>query len=248
MPTYDMLPGKYAKKVAARKRRIFSMYGPNKHNLICGHCGRKAKYDLGLVMFNSRRWLEHDEQRQKSKKQTEKDLMDYIQSTAYFRCKHCNGAGKWENASPMLFLGIMAELMMGGKLDGSKYATGESRLFDGSRPRWISDGEERFLDKLQEEGGYDAYLWNRLGNLYYKGSLPELAVVAFEHSLRLDPAQIESHFSLGNILVEIGEDESAAYHFRMMLVYARLYQKMESLQMRDMLTAGLQCLFEIHQC
>jgi len=247
MPTYDILPGKYAKKVAARKKLILPMYGPNKHNLICGHCGRKSKYDLGLVMINSQRWLEHDRQSQKSKKQTGEDFMEYIQSTAYFRCKHCNGAGNWKDESPMLVLRIMARLMMGGKSDGSKYATGEFKLFDGSAPRWMSDGEERFLDKLQGEKGHDAYLWNRLGNLYYKGSRSELAVVAFEQSLRLDLAQIESHFSLGNILVGIDEDESAAYHFRMMLVYARLYQKMEPLQMRDMLTAGLQFLFEIHE-
>lgn len=240
-PTFAMLPGQYASKVISRKDKLRPVYKPNKHYLICGHCGRKGKYDLGLILFNANRWFKNGQERQKL------NFMDYIQATGYFRCKHCNGAGNWESASPFLQLGIWGGLLMGTQSDAGGYSTGELRLFDGSSLRWVSDGEERFLDKLQE-AGHDGYLWNRLGNLYNKGGRPELAVVAFEQSIRVDPAQIESHYSLGDILFQIGEDEKAAYHFHMMLVYARFYEKLDAIRIRDMLSAGLQNLFKIYDC
>ncbi|MFC4770148.1 tetratricopeptide repeat protein [Effusibacillus consociatus] len=244
-PTLTMLPGEYARKVADKKSKIRPPYKPNKHYLICGHCGRKGQYDLGLVLFNAARWFEDDKKRGRSRKSTEMNFMDYIQATAYFRCKHCNGAGRWEEASPFLGLGVMGGLLAGNMDGQASYSTGELRLFDGSSPRWVSDGEERFLDRLHEQPN-DGYLWNRLGNLYYKGGRPELAAVAFEQSIRVDPSQMESHFSLGDILLQVGEPERAAHHFRMMLVYARVYRKLEAGQMREMLVVGLQNLSFIH--
>jgi len=244
-PTFAMLPGQYAGLVVSGKRQIKPHYRPNKHYLVCGHCGRKGQYDLGLILFNAARWFEKVQKGQKPEEQQEQDFMDYIQTTGYFRCKHCNGAGKWETKYPFMYFGVIAELLMGRQSDGGGYATGELRLFDGSSPRWVSDGEERFLDRLQEAGP-NGYLWNRLGNLYNKGGRPDLAVVAFEQSIRVDPGQMESHYSLGCILFQLAEDKKAAYHFRMMLVYARAYKELDAIQMRDMLAAGLQHLFEIH--
>ncbi len=37
----------------------------------------------------------------------------YHISAAYFRCKHCNGAGKWEVASPLMLFGILGGLLAG---------------------------------------------------------------------------------------------------------------------------------------
>lgn len=74
------------------------------------------------------------------------------------------------------------------------------------------------LEKLQSEG-QNAFLWNKLGNLYNRGNRTDLAVVAFEQSLYLDPSHAESHFSLGQIFEQIGEAEQAAYRFRQTLCH-----------------------------
>ena len=112
-PTFTMLPGQYASMVVSRKHRLRPPYKPNKHYLVCGHCGRKGQYDLGLILFNATRWLENDQKRQKPKEQQEHNFMNYIQPTGYFRCKHCNGAGKWEIASPFMYFGIIGEMLIG---------------------------------------------------------------------------------------------------------------------------------------
>lgn len=109
------------------------------------------QYDLGLILFNAAQWLEHDKKRQESRKQSEMNFMDYIQPTGYFRCKHCNGAGKWEVASPFMYFGIMGEMLIGKQSDAGGYATGELRLFDGSSPRWVSDGEIQVLLREEDE-------------------------------------------------------------------------------------------------
>lgn len=101
------------------------------------------------------------------------------------------------------------------------------------------------LNKLQVNGE-DGYLWNRLGNLYNKGGRPELAAVAYERSLGADPLQVESHYSLSEILYQIDDLEQAAYHCRMMLASARRYDKLEALDLRELLAAGLQQGLDIH--
>ncbi|WP_018133133.1 tetratricopeptide repeat protein [Effusibacillus pohliae] len=243
-PTVNMLPGQYGQLVARRKNRFRPAYQPNKHYLVCGHCGRKGQYDVGHVVFDLDRWMADRARQQSMNSEAEVELLDYIQTTAYFRCKHCNGAGKWGDTYSLEF-GIMVGMLPVRHMEDSQYSAGEIRLFDGSRPRWISDGEEHFLQKLQTDD-QDSYLWNRLGNLYYQGGRPDLAAVAWEQSVRVDPKQMESHYSLGNLLLQIGETEKAASHFRTALASARFYEKMEATAMRDMLTGSLQSLFQIH--
>jgi hypothetical protein len=187
-----MLLGDYAKKVAGRISKVSPCYKPIKKQLRCGFCGYKAKYDLGLVVFKAWQWKEAFERQKNSgidrNVEHQASMTDYYQYTGYVRCIQCNGAGNWEVASPFLGLGMMSSLMMG-RTDGrSDHMIGEMRLSDGSSPQWISDGEERFLDRLREVPD-DSYVWDRLGNLYHKGSRPELAASVFEHSVRIDPGQ-----------------------------------------------------------
>lgn len=248
-PTVSMLPGDYARKVASRLSKVSPCYKPNKQQLRCGFCGYKANYDVGMVVFKAGQWKEAvDHQKNSGKDPVEENqanMTDYYQYTGYIRCSQCNGAGNWKVVSPFLSLGVMSSLMMG-RLEGSTgYMIGELRLFDGSSPQWISDGEERFLDRLLE-APEDSYVWDRLGNLYHKGGRPELAATVFEHSVRIDPGQFESHYTLGDILLQIGELERASHHFRQMLIFARRYNKLDVLKMREMMADGLQKLFDIH--
>ncbi len=121
----------------------------------------------------------------------------------------------------------------------------EFRLYDGSKPRWASDAEESFLGKLRGSGE-DGYLWNRLGNLFQRGGRPELAASAFERSLQVDRSQVESYFSLGDLLLQIGEMEKAASLLRLALVYGGSYGKLEAVRFREMLATMLQMLRDIH--
>lgn len=95
------------------------------------------------------------------------------------------------------------------------FSIGKTALHDGTSFQWVTDAEEHLLDLLADPDPKQAgFLWNRLGNLYIQGKRPELAAAAFEKSLQADPAQAESHFSLGLLLDQIRENEKAAYHYK----------------------------------
>ena len=121
-PTVSMLPGDYARKVASRLSKVSPCYKPNKHQLRCGFCGYKAKYDVGMVVFKAGQWKEAAERHKNPDKNQLKEIQasitDYYQYTGYIRCIQCNGAGNWEIVSPFLSLGMMSGLMMD-RSDGS---------------------------------------------------------------------------------------------------------------------------------
>lgn len=242
-PTASLLPGVLTKRIIKHKKKIEPHFESNKQVLICGHCGAKGHYDLGLVMFNIDSW-QRDE-KDLAGEHTNRDIFDYVQATGYFRCKQCNKAGNWGFKDGFFILGFLTKLLVGAQTDQSGYSIGQIALYDGSTPRWVTDAEENILTKL---GGniQDGFLWNRLGNLYAKGGRPELAAAAYEKSLQVDPSQLESHYSLGGLLLQIDELEKSAYHYRMMLLYAGHYHKLPILDLRDMLAIGLQNSYNIH--
>lgn len=227
-PTMSMLTGKYVKTILKNKDSLTQIIKENYQMLTCKSCGRKGKYDIGLLVLN----LE--------KKKTE-GMKDNIQTTGYFRCKHCNSAGNWELPTSLIMLSMMSVLPFG---EGTqKQSTvGKNLLFDGSWHRYTTDAEEHLLNILKENP-QDSFVWNRLGNLYHKGNRPELAVSAFEHSILIDPGQTESHFTLGDMLAQISDLPNAGYHFRQMLLSASAYKKMPADKLREMLAIGLQLLF-----
>lgn len=238
IPTVKWLPGKLAKLIAKHKKKISPPFEANKMMLICGHCGRKGQYDLGLIAFNVGHGRSNSQDQHES-------MFDHIQTTGYFRCKQCNGAGLWETKDPFLLLSWLLKATAGEEEDSSSFMIGQIQLYDGTTPRWATDAEDNFLKKLGENS-QDGYLWNRLGNLYSKGGRPELAAAAYEKSIEVDPTQVESYYSLGQLLIEVDEPEAAAYHYRMMLVYARNYSKLPILDLRKMLAIGLWHSFDIH--
>jgi tetratricopeptide (TPR) repeat protein len=121
---------------------------------------------------------------------------------------------------------------------------GKNVLFDGSSHTYATDAEEHLLN-LVKENPQDAFLWNRLGNLYRRGNRPDLAVCVLEHSILIDPGQIESHFTLGDLLFQIDALEEAGQHLRQTLLHAGSYKKIPADQLRDMLANALKMLFMI---
>ncbi|OIJ20561.1 hypothetical protein BKP45_08735 [Anaerobacillus alkalidiazotrophicus] len=228
-PTTKALPGKYVKSILKNKKSLSPIIEENFQMLTCKSCGRKGKYDVGLVVVNI------------DKKTKTENISDNIQTTGYFRCKHCNNAGDWELPDSLLMQSMISALPI---MDGisKKSMIGKNLLFDGSWHRYTTDAEEHLLNLLKENPK-DSYLWNRLGNLYHKGNRPELAVSVFEHSILIDPAQVESQFTLGDMLAQISDLPNAGYHFRQMLLCAEGYKKMPAVNLREMLAIGLQLLF-----
>lgn len=243
-PAFSLLPGNLVKSIIKYKKKIEPPKGSNREHLICGHCGCQDKYDLGLIAFNLERWKKEEKLSSKGKPNYQA-ASDFVQTTGYFRCKHCNSAGKWEFKNPFFIFGLLTRLLAEGDHERAGCMAGEIRLHDGTSPKWATDAEDAFLKKLIDNGT-DGFLWNRLGNLYLRGGRPELAAAAFEKSIQEDPSQVESHYSLGGLLYQVGELDKSAYHSRMALVHAGHYRGMEVLQLREILAASLQKLFEIH--
>lgn len=167
-----------------------------------------------------------------------------IQSTGYFRCTNCNSAGEWELTTEFI-IAISALLVRNTQMSNNRFFIGEYHLYDGSWHKYSSDGEEHLLKKIMSSPT-DAYLWNRLGNLYFKGGRGDLAVSAFEHSLELDSLQTESLFSLGSILSDIGEKKEAAHYFHRMLVSASLYNRLPAANLLDFLSNALRELLDFN--
>src|SRR5690625_3429675 len=82
-PTISALPGKYGRLINRQKNTIEKVLTENFYMITCKSCGRKGKYNVGMLFFEPERV-----------KDGKTD--DVVQTTGYFRCKHCNDAGNWE--------------------------------------------------------------------------------------------------------------------------------------------------------
>lgn len=238
--TPSLLPGGYVRLVA----RMASRPDPgNVFRLRCRDCGQAGDYDLGLIA------VDPDAVSRKAA-DPERPLADGFQATGYFRCKHCNGAGRWE--LPELFEMAVAARLLAGTLDGpdadpeaAGVMVGALTLFDGHRPQWATDAEAHLLGLLRERGP-DAHLWSRLGNVYRAGRRPELAMAAFERAIQLDPAHVESHLCIGDILHAVGACPEAARHIRLGAVHAGHYHRLGEEALKDLLAGALAELVEMH--
>ena len=222
-PSISNLPGKHVKFVNKNLGKIDSPHKATMSYLVCGNCNKKAKYNVGFITINAHKFNKDAE-----------NIDNHIQTTGYFRCKGCNSASAWQLTSEFKLM-ITVAVLTNSVSDDDRLAFGENRLYDGSVHRYATDAEEYLLQKISESED-DAFIWNRLGNLYFKGNRADLAVVAFERSLELDPMQTESLFSLGSILLQVGKKEEALIYYYKTLLSACDYQHLDALPLRDLLT------------
>jgi len=156
-PSLSDLPGAYVQAVSKNIQDASRAYPKNDTMLICGNCGKKAKYDIGHVSINMSAY----------KKDRAKKLENHIQTTGYYRCKNCNSAGNWKTTNEYEMVLMSALLSFNTPFTNNLFSFAENRLFDGSSHKYSTDAEDHLLNKINHHK--DAFIWNRLGNLYYKG-------------------------------------------------------------------------------
>ena len=236
-PTVSMLPSKYAKLVYKNMNAVNEEFPENIFRLTCQKCGKSGDYDLGTLVFPL-------------KAAESKIGLEKFQAMGYFRCKHCNTAGEWELSPRVetMLAGKMAEAVVANNPENVQPGVifGEALIDKSFAPRWGSDTENYFFKKLTEKPN-DAYLWNRLGNAYYRGKRPELAVTAHEQAIANDETQVESHFSLGKILVACRELELAAVHLRQAVAFSYQYKFLSAYDLREIIVAALEMLLTIYK-
>ena len=145
-PTFKYLGGTYVKAIVEKLKKIETPQPKNEMVMKCGQCGKSGKYDIGVVAIS----IASDS------KKTSRQL------TGYFRCKHCNAAGPWEE-SPHLSMFVMSAVIA--PRSNLPVHFGEIQLSDGYAPPYATDGEEHYL-KLISATPSNGLLWNKLGNLY----------------------------------------------------------------------------------
>lgn len=236
-PTVAMLPSKYSKIVYKHIQAVNSEFPENIFRLTCEACGRSGDYDLGTLVIPTDN-LEHDNEIEK------------IQALGYFRCKHCNAAGKWELSERVkaILVAKVAAVALGNATENGMsqgVIFGKALIDKEFAPRWGNEAEDYFLEKLAQNPD-NAYLWNRLGNTYCRGKRPELAVCAHEQAVIKDMEQIESHFSLGKILIECGELEKASEHLRQAVAFSYKYKQLPAYDLREIVVEALEILLSIY--
>lgn len=218
-PTFKHLGGTYVKSVVDQIKKFDTPYDKNEVMLTCKQCGHSGKYNIGIMAIDISDKGQHKSQ----------------QFTGYFRCQHCNTGGQWEDSAELYLLGISALMTSNEQLP---VHFGEIQLFDGTSPKYATDGEEHLLN-LISTSPKSGLLWNKLGNIYLTGSRPELAMAAFEKSIELDLNQIESHLSIANLLMPIKNYQHAIQHLHHMMITAHTYKHVEATHLRELLAHGL---------
>lgn len=222
-PTFKHLGGTYVKSVVDQIKKFDTPYDKNEVTLTCKQCDRSGKYNIGLMSIDI-----YNEEK-----------FNFQQFSGYFRCKYCNTAGQWEDSAEIYLLGISALMAPDEQLP---VFFGEMRLFDGTTPKYATDGEEHLLN-LISASPKSGLLWNKLGNIYIAGSRPELAMAAFEKSIEFDPNQVESHLSIANLLMPIKNYEHATQHLHQMMMAAHTYEHLDATRLREFLAQGISTSF-----
>jgi len=165
--------------------------------------------------------------------------------TRYFRCQGCDAGGPW--GFPALSLARLM-LLMNEQAEGSKryFFPGRLTLFDGTTIRNVTEGEDYLKRRIALDPG-NYYLWGRLGNLYRAGKRPDLACSAYRKAIELDPGDVESHHSLGEILFDEGDLVESARHLRRALGHAWERKDLSPEMKRSVVRSSLLNLVEIEE-
>jgi len=200
--------------------------------LKCGKCGHTAKYNLTRIYISP----------EALEAKGSEDRDESISFGDYFRCNKCGSAWPWELTSDAYLTLTALTLKHFSKLKEERLIFGIPQLFDGSPFHSAAQAEE-YLQGLLEREPQNAFVWDRLGNVYEKAGLLKKATEAFTKALEINPKELESHFSLGYLSLEKGKDKKAAEHFHQVILLAWKNQKVPEKKLRELVyqTLGWLC-------
>ncbi|WP_026703213.1 hypothetical protein [Salibacterium aidingense] len=232
LPESSRLPGRYVQEVTAHLKNMPRFFRRNRHMLTCRQCGHRAKYNIGQPLLD---YSEIDTSQLITQEMT---AADKVQFPFYFRCENCNTAGEWdwsERLEKSVYLGVLGNAE--NPDDPSIPVNGESRLFDDYKPTWTTDGEEHLLHYLRKDPE-NAFLWYKLGILYYKGHRADLAAAALEQAVKLAPDHTEALYTLAQILDTVNL-EASRFYFVQVLLSVHRYAELDPLMLRDVAAHSL---------
>ncbi len=178
-------------------------------SLICGVCGVSGRYDVGTVTIDPT-----------VAEPSGPDVSQAVGFTGYFRCRQCDAGGPWDLTpdTVMYVTGLMAGTMAG--REDVPLITGVTATFDGRPIRYATEAEVHIKSLIDREPER-AFLWVRLGNLYYYAGHITGAQEAYERAIELDPTDIEAHSMFGQLLANSDRSSEAVPHFHAVLKHAR---------------------------
>ena len=178
--------------------------------LRCGPCGRAALYPVGRVALDP-------SMVDPARPQTVDEAFGF---TGYFHCQFCGAGGPWHlTLSSRQLLDVLIREATSDP-ENARLIPARMILFDGTTSRWPTHGEAH-LKGLLEKKPDDAFLWNRLGNLYKTADVYDRAIEAYAETLKRDEHQIEAMHSLGTIYENRGQDDESARWYQQVLLHAR---------------------------
>ncbi|MFB5663493.1 tetratricopeptide repeat protein [Alteribacillus sp. HJP-4] len=227
--TSESLAGTYLQDILDGIDKTPKTFRRNRQSLTCRRCGHRAKYNIGKPL------LQLTAEQVKMVSENELAIKNFIQFPLYVRCIQCNHAGDWiwgERLERKVFesAAMTAEERV---LDPASPEQGKLFLFDGFQPCWMSDAEDHIIALLQDDPE-SVFLWNRLGNVYYKGGRADIASVVFEKCIELDSGHYESHYTLGILLESIDFIQAAVFHYHKALVHLPRKDENDAFAKRDL--------------
>ena len=200
--------------------------------LKCGKCGCIGAYTFEKVYIDSELYDQSNH------------APDCVSFDAYFRCRKCKSAWPWE-LTPDAYLALTA--LMTSKLAGlndERLVFACPRMYDGTPFRSAAQAEEHMLDVLEREPK-NAFAWSRLGNVYRRAGMVPKASKAFARALELDPNDIDSHYSLGDMLFDKGKYKQSAEHLHRVLALARDNRRLAEADLRNTVRSALLTLSDM---
>lgn len=198
--------------------------------LKCPKCGRVGRYESETIYIDP--------------ELREKSPADYVSFSSYFRCRKCKSAWPWEFTADAVIAVTALMLLKVGGVDDDRLVFGSARMYDGTRFRSPAQAEDYLLGILERKPD-NAFVWNRLGNVYLHAGLIAKASKAYEKALEIDPDEIESRYSLGSILLDKGKYERAAEHLRRVLKLAHGHAELTGGDLRKTVGITIGMLAEI---
>lgn len=164
----------------------------------------------------------------------------------YVRCRRCRSSWPWECTAEAYsaLMALMTKRLAG--VEEPRFAFGRATLFDGSPCYSLAYAEDHLLDILAGEPE-NGFVWSRLGNIYCRAEMYAKATRAFSRAVQVNPRDLESHMSLGEVHFRLGHTHKAAEHLHQVCRLAPGCRDVPEDTLRSFVSAALSMLLQINQ-